>query len=138
MNYRRYLVTTVLVLASGRAIGAEPCASHFAVEEDAYLRKTYTTWQVFRDVAPDAAFKRLYRFTAKDGWNITSSDAAAGVISANQPVSGSDGKTVPLNVVVEAQGGGSKVSLIYSTPGGLYSPQDAVLKHFCTMLSQVR
>lgn len=139
MKHRRTFVMAALAAAAISAHGAEPCASNFSVEKDAYAAKRYGTWQAFEGVAPAAAFKRLYRFVAQDGWNITASNAAAGVISANQPVSFSDGKTVPLNIVVEDYGsGGSKVSLNYATAGGLHSPQEAVLKHFCEMMAHVR
>ncbi len=93
--------------------------------------------QTFPNVKPNSAFKKVYAQTVKDGWKISQADKDMGVISASQIVSYGNGKTAPLNIVVEKNGIGSKVSITYSTSGGVSSPEDAVKNDFCATLSSV-
>ena len=127
-----------LMLISGEALAdSSQCEGNFTVEDSFFSGKTYKTWADFPNVKPDHAFKAVYIQTVKDGWKISQADKAMGVISASQTVSYGNGKTVPLNIVVEKSGTGSKVSMTYSTPGGVGSPDEAVKKDFCATLTSV-
>ncbi len=117
---------------------AVQCEANFSKEGDFLKGTTYKTWALFEKVLPSEAYKKVYRYTVKDGWKITESDKDLGIISASQDVSYGKGKTVPLNIVIEEAGSiGSKVSLTYSTSGGVTSPIDAVKKHFCLTMAEV-
>ena len=126
------------VLLSGVALAdSSQCGDNFTVEGSFFSGKTYKTWAEFPGVKADYAFKKVYVYTVKDGWNISQADKEIGVISASQVVSHGKGKTAPLNIVVEEKGAGSKVSMTYSTSGGVSSPDDAVKNHFCATLAEV-
>lgn len=128
----------VLTLVSGESLAdSSQCEGNFTVDGGFFSGKTYKTWADFPNVKPNSAFKKVYAQTVKDGWKISQADKDMGVISASQTVSYGNGKTAPLNIVVEKNGIGSKVSITYSTSGGVSSPEDAVKKDFCATLSSV-
>jgi len=127
-----------MVLLSGEALAdSSQCGRNFTVKGSFFSGKTYKTWAEFPGVKADFAFKKVYIYTVKDGWTISQADKDLGVISASQVVSSGNGKTAPLNIVVEKNGAGSKVSMTYSTSGGVSSPEDAVKKDFCDTLAEV-
>jgi len=141
MKTCRLMLMCVLAIAlsSQLLFAEEQCRENFAVEGSFFSGKTYKTWSIFENILVSKAYKQVYRYTVKDGWHITSADKNLGVISASQEVSYGQGKTVPLNIVVEQLGKtGSKVSITYTTSGGVSSPDDAVQKHFCATLAEVR
>lgn len=115
----------------------QQCKTNFTVEGSFFKGKTYKTWAIVSNVPTSVAYKNIYLKTVKDGWNITSSDKDMGIISAAQSVSYGNGKTAPLNIIVEQENeSDSKVSITYSTSGGVSSPEDAVLKSFCETVSE--
>lgn len=127
-----------LIIFPAVAFGSQ-CESNFTKEGGFFKGTTYKTWATFDSVKPSVAFKKTYLYTVKDGWKIVSSDKDLGIISAVQDVSYGQGKTVPLNIVVEEYGDkGSKVSITYATSGGVSSPTEAVKKHFCATLATVK
>lgn len=87
--------------------------------------KTYKTSAVIAGVAPEQAFSKA------NGFTVTSSDRAAGVILAQQTVSYGKGKSVPLNIVLQPDADKLRMSMIYATSGGVMSPEDAIKRHFC-------
>ncbi len=71
-----------------------------------------------------------------DGFKIITADKEMGAISAQQNVVDSD-KTVPLNVMVEEEGKGSKVSLTFATSGGLAVGKEGVQTGMCDVLEAI-
>jgi hypothetical protein len=131
------VAATFLSLASSLALAApEDCASNFSVEGNFFKGKVYKTSAELPAVKPEAAFRKAYLFTSANGFTIASSDKEMGVISASQSVSYGEGKSVPLNIQIEPVGNGSKISILYSTSGGVTSPEDAVKKHFCSTIAE--
>ena len=59
-------------------------------------------------------------------WTVSQADKELGSITATQTVSYGNGKTAPLNAMVESAGTGSKVSFVFPLSGGTRSPEDAV------------
>jgi hypothetical protein len=133
-----FLISNLALITSGAYAGVEQCERNFSKDGGFFKGTTYKTSAIFKNVKPSTAYKRVYLYTAKDGWTITESDKDLGIISASQDVSFSKGKQVPLNIIIEDNGAtGSKVSLTYSTSGGVSSPTEAVKKHFCSTLAEV-
>ncbi len=133
------IVATICILSIPLQAIADQCTSNFSKEGGFFSGTTYKTWALFDNIKPSKAYKKVYLYTAKDGWQIIKSDKELGIISASQSVSYGEGKTVPLNIIVEESGtNGSKVSLTYTTSGGVSSPTDAVKKHFCLTLAEVK
>lgn len=110
---------------------AAPCDDNFSTSGSIFTGKTYKTWADLPNTKFESAFKGAYVYTVKDGWKILQSDKDMGTISAAQAASFAKGKTVPLNIVVERSDAGSKVSMTFSTPAGMGSPEEAVKSHFC-------
>jgi hypothetical protein len=130
----RPLASALLALVSVSMPGlaaAQDCQKNFQSSGNLLTGKTYKTWAVVPGVKPADAFPRAMAFTVENGFTVISSDAQAGVISAAQSVSYGQGKSVPLNLTLRAEGDGTRIGLQYATSGGVMSPEDAIRKHFC-------
>ena len=138
MNKKIVLAAILALSLSSVFAAGNQCENNFTEEGGFFSGSTYKTWATFDNVAPMKAYKSVYVYTVKDGWTITSADKDLGIISASQGVSYGQGKTVPLNIIIESAGDtGSKVSITYATTGGVTSPSDAVKKHFCLTLAEI-
>jgi hypothetical protein len=125
----------VLGALSASAMAADQCEDNFKVEGNMLTGKTYKTSAVMAGVQQDAAFARALAFTVANGFTVTASDKAAGVISAAQTVSFGKGKTVPLGIVFQPDAGNLKMSMNYATSGGVLSPESSIRKHFCMTIA---
>lgn len=137
MNCRVWMLLGMFFLSTAALADSSQCGGNFTVEGSFFSGKTYKTWADFPGTKPDDAFKKVYAYTVKDGWKVSQADKELGVISASQDVSYGNGKTAPLNLVIEPIANGTKVSMTYSTSGGVTSPDDAVKKHFCVTLAEI-
>lgn len=129
-------ILSVGVSASAMADDRE-CANNFTVEGTLLSGRTYKTFAFVPGATKANAITAAGRNLATDGWQINSTNEGMGVISASQGVTAGNGKTVPLNVLVDEVNGGVKVSMTYRISGGLSSPTDAVIKQFCTTIGAV-
>lgn len=132
---KRRLVCAALILIATGAIAANPCMENFKAEGNFFTGKQYTTWGVISGVSQDAAFNKAVAYTVANGFTVTSTNKDAGVISAMQTVSYGQGKTVPLGIVMQPEGGNLRVSMNYATSGGVMSPEDAIKRHFCMTIA---
>ncbi len=98
------------------------CAQNFTYDGSFLAGRTYKSHVFIKGVSKNTAMQRAARYTANDGWSITNTDQNLGIISASQTVSFGKGKTVPLNIGIESKKEGVKVSMTYSTSGGVTSP----------------
>lgn len=114
-----------------QASAGESCTDNFTSSGNFLTGQTYKTSAVLAGVSQGEAFSRAQVFTAANGFTILAADRQAGVISAAQTASLSHGKTMPLSITVQGEGGGSKISMQFSLKGGAYSPVDAVKRHMC-------
>ena len=128
---KRSISCAALVLVSAHAMAADPCLDNYTSEGNALTGRTYKTWAIAPGVRPQEAFPRVYAFTAENGFTVMSANEEAGVISAVQSASHGKGKTVPLTVTLKEDGAGTRVAITYATSGGMFSPEDAIKRHFC-------
>jgi hypothetical protein len=126
------------VLVAGAAFAqqslAAQCDANFTNEGSFFKGHTFKTTATLKG-APNDVFKAVYQQVVKEGWTISQADKELGSITATQTVSYGNGKTAPLNAMVESAGSGSKVSFVFQLSGGTSSPEEAVKKGFCTLLS---
>ncbi len=122
-------------LCSASAFAEEACESHFTKEGGFFKGTIFKTWADIQGVEADQAYKKAYLHLSKEGWKITSSDKDIGIISAAQEVSYGEGKTAPLNVIIEDVGNDSKISISFSLSGGVVSPSNAVKESFCKIIA---
>ncbi|MEY4561042.1 MAG: hypothetical protein RLZZ618_319 [Pseudomonadota bacterium] len=130
----RFLMGTALAL-SAVAAQAEACLDNFEGVGTFGTDRSYKTFAVLPDVPVRDAFARVSAFTAGNGFTILSSSGETGVIAAAESSAYAKGKTVPLNITVQAEGSGSRVALHYTTVAGVLSPIGAIKRHFCTTLA---
>lgn len=136
IKYKAILLLSCCV--SLHAMAAEQCETNFTNEGSFFKGRTFKTWAEVEGVSSADAYKKIYQQIAKDGWKISSSDKGLGIISAGQNVSYGNGKTAPLNVVVEESGISSKISISYSISGGVSSPEKAVIESFCKTIGAAK
>ncbi|RKX62865.1 MAG: hypothetical protein DRP37_00405 [Thermodesulfobacteriota bacterium] len=114
------------------------CAQNFTYDGNFWIGRTYKTHVFIKGISKELAMERAARYTINDGWSITNTDNNLGIISASQTVSYGQGKTVPMNVGIESTDGGVKISMTYSTQGGVTSPLDSIKNHFCSTIEAVK
>ena len=117
MHLLRIGVGLALAMGAG-AVQAGECEDNFRTDGSFFSGRRYTTHQTFQ-APPEAVFRRAYAALTQDGWVIRSSDRDMMAISAATEASFGDGKSAPLNVLVEPTQNGSRVSLTFSISGGL-------------------
>ncbi len=135
----KYVLSVIALLSVQVFANDEQCKTNFTKEGSFLSGTTFKTWAEVEGVESAEAFKKVYLQTVKDGWKITSSDKEIGIISAAQDVSYGNGKTAPLNIVVEKSStNGSKISITYSLSGGVKSPEKAVIESFCKTIGAAK
>lgn len=112
-------------------VHAESCQDNFFSNGSVFTTKHYETWAVLPNTQKLEAFTRVLAYTVENGFTVLSSDRDAGTISAVNSASHSKGKKVPLNVSIKDDNDGIRVTITYSTPPGVASPEDAIKGHFC-------
>jgi len=136
---KKILFIAAFVFSSSALGASNACEANFVEDGGFFSGKTFKTWGEFPQVGTAKAYKKVYLFTVKNGYKIVQADKEMGIISASQDVSYGEGKTAPLNIVVEESGkAGSKVSMTFSTSGGVVAPSDAVKDYFCQTLAEVK
>ena len=131
-------VGLVLALVAGAACAEEPaCVTNLTSKGNVFSGKQITTWQSFTGIKKANAYQRIYTALVKDGWRIGNADKDIGTISATQDISFSNGKTIPLNVLIEEVGDGIKVTETVSMQGGLIGGAKSVQKGFCAHMDAI-
>ena len=133
---------TVLLIAFVQSAFAgnaqSECTANFEVSGSFFSGKKFTTNVSYPSLKTDQGFKRANAAVTKEGFQIVLSDKETGTISASQQVSGAQGgKTAPLNVLVEEEGSGSKVTFTFATAPMLVATEDSVRDGFCKMAVQI-
>ncbi len=125
---------SIAIAATGLAPSAlaAACDDNFTSTGNFLSGKVYKTFAELPTVTTDSAWQGAYLYTVKDGWKILQSDQGLGIITTTNAQSQ---KVVPMNIAVEKSGAGSKISMSYTTPMGVTSPDDAVKAHFCKTIA---
>lgn len=129
------LLVGLVCLSAGVRANASSCEEGLVISGSLFTGKMYKIAMDLPGASSGAAFRGAYRFVVKEGWKVQQSDKDAGVIAAVNNEYFNKGKTLPLNVVVEPTSGGARISLTYSTPAGLSSPDEAVRDHLCKLVA---
>jgi hypothetical protein len=81
-------------------------------------------------------FKKVYAAVLKQGkFQVTTSDKDLGTITATQSVTAGGGKTIPVNIMVESNDSGSKVTANMTVPGGLMASGKEIKKLLCELVA---
>ncbi len=114
-----------------------PCVKNFIYKGSFLAGRTYKTYAFIKNISKEKAMKLAALYTVNDGWLITNSDKDLGIISASQTVSYGKGKVVPLSIGFETKNTGVKMTMTYSTSGGVTSPLESIKNHFCSTIEAV-
>ena len=127
-NTLRFLPISLWSVGLAQVAFAAACDDNFTSSGNFLSGKVYKTYADLPTISNDSAWQSAHTYALKDGWKITLSDQNLGIITAanNQAQ-----RVMPINVVIEKVGAGSKMSMTYTTPGGASSPDDAVKSFFC-------
>lgn len=110
---------------------AASCEDNFTTTGNFFTGKVYKTWSDLPAGKFESAYKGAYLYTLKNGWKLLSSDKELGVFTAAQATLYASGKIVPINIAIEKSDSRTKISITYTTPAGVSSPEDAVKLDFC-------
>jgi hypothetical protein len=113
------------------------CATNFTTEGSFWTGKRYSTFEEFPKKSVSGAFDTLLRSVAASGYQVNSSNKEAGMISASQTVSYGQGKTVPLNFVIQKSPTGVRIDVSFSMSGGVSASADGAQQEFCKLLASV-
>ena len=139
LKLQKPLIALLATTAISAIADTSQCKDNFTSEGSFFTGTTYKTWAEIGGLTTAEAYKKVYVQTVKDGWKITNSDKDIGIISAAQEVSFGNGKSAPLNIVVERGAPGStKISITFSLSGGLKSPESAVIESFCKLIGSAK
>lgn len=128
----RSVSIAALALGLTQTIFAAACDDNFTSSGNFLSGKVYKTFSDMPALSSDSAWQNAYVYALKDGWKITQQDQNLGIITATNNQAQ---RVMPINVVIEKAGAGSKMSMTYTTPGGASSPDDAVKSFFCKTIA---
>lgn len=124
-----------LLMLAG-TVGAKPaCEANYKQEGSFLAGRRFSTFEVLPGVKPADAFKRVYAEMVKSGFKVTNSDKEMGILTAEY-VATHNGASIglPLNVMLEPEGKGLKVSVNKTTPAGYATGQDFQIKQMCAVI----
>lgn len=128
------LAGALLVAGQAAAQDKPQCETNYKKEGNFFSGRRFTTWGVVGKPPADA-FKLIYQEAVKSGLKVINADKDMGVLSLEQAEQ-LDGKEVslPWNVLVEASGTGSKVTVTKTTPSGYATGEDYQIKSMCSVI----
>ena len=115
------------------------CLAHYTAEGSFWSGRTFRSYEDFKGVNKNTAFKRIAQHLAASGWKVVNSDKDTGIISASQDVIDGKGQAVPFNVVVQDKTDGTlRVKTSFALTGGLSASKGDIQKEFCGVLEAVK
>lgn len=135
------IAVAALLFAAGAA-QAEPaapqCQVNYKQEGGLLTGRRFTTFADV-DVPPAKAFKTLYGEVLKTGFRMASSDKDMGTLNAEQ-LTNYDGQavTIPWNILIEAHGAGSRITVAKSTPPGYPTSEKGQRLMMCSVMDSAK
>ncbi len=130
------------LLATDVRAADPPCIANYKVEGSFFGGRRFSSHDVVPGVKPDVAFKRIYQEGVKSGLTVAQSEKDMGIIQFQQMNAGVTNTgtqvNVPWNVTIEEEGGGSKVTVTKTTPGGYATSEDFQQKSMCGVIDAAR
>ena len=122
MRMRFYLaIAAVWVVLGAPALslgqGQGQCEANFQEAGNFFTGTTFSTFQDY-DAPADDVFRTTLFAIASQGFHVVSQDRELRIISASQSVTGGEGSTAPLNVMIEERSAGSRARLTFTIAGG--------------------
>jgi len=134
--YKIVLVMVLLCLSTSVFASQTQCDDHYTKEGSFFSGRTFHAWKEYPGMSKDLTFDKVSQAVMRLGFTITNSNKAAGLLSASHGVMGSPA-TVPLNVIITAQGNGSRVELTFAPQGGVFMSESRVTSGFCDIFNAV-
>lgn len=121
------------------AADGRPCEANYQQGGNFLSGRTFTTWEIVPGVKPSEAFSRIQADGLKSGLRVASADKGSGTLSFEQNAA-HKGQTIqlPWNIVIEAAGKDSKVTVGKSTPPGYASSKESQINSMCAVIASAR
>ena len=129
VSSRKVLIAAFLSIASSTY--ADQCSENLSIDGSILTAKNYKTWAVVKSTSKLDAFIGAYDYTVQSGFTVLSSNKEIGTISAANSASYKKGKNIPLNVSIQDENEGIRIVVLYTTPAGVFSPEEAIKGHLC-------
>jgi hypothetical protein len=119
---------------TSQASAPAPCVANFRAEGSMWTGKKFSSFADLQKVAKASALDQVVRQVAADGWQIVNINKDAGLVSASRTVSGGNGKTVPLNVMIsDGKPDGIHIETTLKASGGLGPSEKESKALFCAI-----
>ena len=130
-----YVMVAALGLLAFDASAQKACETNYTKTGSFFAGRTFTTWDVVPNVTPADALKRIQIEGVKSGLKVASVDKDLGMLTLEQNVQFNGGQTtLPWNVLVEAEGKGSKITVTKTTPATYATGEDFQKKSMCAVI----
>ncbi|WP_235649144.1 MULTISPECIES: hypothetical protein [Stenotrophomonas] len=130
-----YVMVAALGLLAFDASAQKACETNYTKAGSFFAGRTFTTWDVVPNVTPADALKRIQIEGVKSGLKVASVDKDLGMLTLEQNVQFNGGQTtLPWNVLVEAEGKGSKITVTKTTPATYATGEDFQKKSMCGVI----
>lgn len=133
LNNRLVIAMSFLWLSS--FVHADPCHDNFSSDGTFFTATNYMTWAVLPNTSRLDAFARVHAHTVESDFTVLSSDQNTGTISAVNTASYSKGQKVPFNVSIKDENEGIRITVVYTTPAGVFSPKEAIQGQLCRTIA---
>ncbi|TZF90671.1 hypothetical protein [Cognatilysobacter lacus] len=134
-----FIAAAALGAAAPALAEVAQCDANYHQEGSFLSGRRFTT---YGDVQVPAAkvFKTLYAEVLKTGFRVAASDKEMGTINAEQLTNdGAQQVTIPWNIVVEARkDGGSRITVVKSTPPGYATSEKAQHTMMCSVIDSAK
>jgi hypothetical protein len=140
------MITLVLLAGSALAFAGDEakqtsgadtreCMKNFTEEGSFFKGKTYKTWQEYKNLQYDSAFRKVAQAVAENNWGSVNANKDLGIISAGQAVTMGEGSVAPLSVTVKEKSGGLlRVEATFGTAGGQKASSKTVRTELCKLV----
>ncbi|WP_313442417.1 hypothetical protein [Stenotrophomonas sp.] len=130
-----YLMVAALGLLAFDASAQKACETNYTKSGSFFAGRTFTTWDVVPTVAPADALKRIQIEGVKSGLKVATVDKDLGMLTFEQNTQLNGGQiTLPWNVLIEAEGKGSKITVTKMTPPSYATGEDFQKKSMCGVI----
>lgn len=110
---------------------AQTCLDAYQAEGSFLTGRSHRTQALLPGTSVADAFQRALQFTAQNGFTVLSSSLQQGQIEAAQSSMLASGKRMPLNITLQDEAGGTRISISLASGRLASYKEENVKNHFC-------
>ncbi|MGA6149527.1 MULTISPECIES: hypothetical protein [Stenotrophomonas] len=139
MRISHLLATGLALLAFDARADTRTCETHASTTGSFAAGRQFFTWDVVPDVAPAEALRRIQAEGLKSGLKVGRLDPELGSVTLEQTAPLADRQvTLPVNVLVEGEGDGARITVSKTLPAGYATREDLQRRAMCAFIDAAR